>query len=148
MNDGVRLPEIASTRFLKMKGNVKNHQPRSLCEKGEVSNRTKNPTSLYTLHCFFKLASQELTPCYRKQAAVRQAEIDLNKHREKVENKNRAVVTGQDKHAVTKRKVHSNQNFKQQGRESASMLESTSLKSKNTTKNNNSSKKKNYKDVK
>ena len=142
MNDGVHLPEIASTRFLKMNGNARKHQSSSLCEGGKmaVSNRTKNTTSLYTLHCFFKLASQELTPCYRKQAAVRQAEIDLNKHRKKVVDKNRPDVAGQNKTIAAKRKVDSLQKSKKQqrGRErTTSMLESTSSKTKNTATNNN-----------
>lgn len=30
----------------------------------------KNNSSLYTLHCFYRLASEELSPAYRKQAVV------------------------------------------------------------------------------
>lgn len=126
MNKGVRLPEITSTRFLNITGNTKKHQPSSVNEKTVVSKRA-NPTSLYTLHCFYKLASQELTPSYRKQAAVRQAEIDLNKHRKKIEEKNVADVTSQNRYALGKRKINCLQKLqKQRGRDrTTSMLEST-----------------------
>ena len=33
-------------------------------------NTNKNTSSLYTLHCFYKLASEELSPAYRKQAII------------------------------------------------------------------------------
>ena len=35
-----------------------------------TNNNRKNSSSLYTLHCFYKLASEELSPAYRKQAVV------------------------------------------------------------------------------
>ena len=42
-------------------------------------NTNKNTSSLYTLHCFYKLASEELSPAYRKQAIIednKKSEVD------------------------------------------------------------------------
>ena len=69
MKEGAfHLPKIPSTCYLTANRQTTSSPPVKKRVKDNNNNNKRKNTSLYSLHCFFKLASQELSPAYRKQA--------------------------------------------------------------------------------
>eukprot|EP00111_Clytia_hemisphaerica_P007825 TCONS_00022758-protein len=100
MRDTFHLPQIptASCYLITNKTNNNNSYNRNIRQDNRC-NASTNPnktTSLYALHCFFKLASQELSPSFRKQAIVKKKVPSNLKSKKNTENqqnrKNKKVV--------------------------------------------------------
>ena len=95
MKDTLHLPQIpTSSCYLTTSKNTSCNSKN--IQSNDRYNNTNKTTSLYTLHCFFKLASQELSPSFRKQAIAKKKIPSNLKSKRTIENqqncKNKKVM--------------------------------------------------------